>query len=447
MKNSIQVVGHLILKKKLLSAVLLLALILGVVGSVQAGGIFLGDQIQTGTAIENDLFLSGENTTLDNNVNGNVLAFGPEVAINGDIDGNLFVIGNRVNLQGNVSGSVYSLGTFFQQMTNSEIKQSLYGIALDLSTEKGSTIGRDLWATALFGNVYGSIGRNDNSTIGPREIYEILNNYFNRSITGQATSSSHQKTNTFAALSVKPVVHYELRRALVRNHPSVDFPQGRIFAPAKANLTEEFLLKLKAFVTFLLVGGLAIWLIPAYFQRWVDKVRTKPLASAGYGLVVLINGYIMAVLLLLLIVALALVFFFLRMPFLGSIVLGGGLGSLVVAFATFLASTMFLSKAIVAFLAGFLILNKLWPGSQKYKIAPLLLGLILYGLIAAIPFIGWVVSFIFTLLGLGAIWLVWREKALPAESSQPAPVLIEQDVASPEVIVTPPPSPKKQKVK
>ncbi len=332
-------------------------------------------------------FLSGENTTLDDNVNGNVFAFGPEVAINGDIDGNLFVIGNKVNLQGNVSGSVYSLATFFHQMENSAIEQSLYSLALDLSTEKGSTIGRDLWAAALFGNVYGSIGRHDNSTIGPREIYEVLNTYFNRSITGQATTSnSHQKVNAFAALSVKPVVHHELRRALVRNHSSADFPQSRIFAPAEANLTEEFLLKLKAFVTFLLVGGLAIWLIPAYFQRWVDKVRNKPLASAGYGLIVLINGYIMAVVLLLLILGLAFAFFFLRMPFLGSIVLGGGLGSLVVAFATFLASTMFLSKAIVAFLAGFLILNKLWPGGLKYKIVPLLLGLILYGLVAAIPY-------------------------------------------------------------
>ncbi len=56
MKNSMQVVGHVILKKRWLSAVLLLALILGVVGSAQAGGFFLGDQIQTGTAIENDLF-------------------------------------------------------------------------------------------------------------------------------------------------------------------------------------------------------------------------------------------------------------------------------------------------------------------------------------------------------------------------------------------------------
>jgi hypothetical protein len=106
MKDSIQAVGHAILKKGLLSAFLLLALIVGVVGSAQAGGMVQVDRVQTGSVIEKDVFLTGQNPTLDGTVNGDVFAFGSDVAIKGEINGSLFVVGNQVILDGDVTGSV-----------------------------------------------------------------------------------------------------------------------------------------------------------------------------------------------------------------------------------------------------------------------------------------------------------------------------------------------------
>ena len=125
MKDSVKAVGHVILKKRLLSAFLLLALIVGVVGSAQAGGMIQVDRVQTGTVIEKDVFLSGENPTLDGTVNGDVFAFGSDVAIKGDIDGSLFVVGNQVTLDGDVTGSVYSLALSFNQTETSNIARSL----------------------------------------------------------------------------------------------------------------------------------------------------------------------------------------------------------------------------------------------------------------------------------------------------------------------------------
>ena len=203
MKNSIQSVGNVILKKGLLSAFLLLALIVGVVGSAQAGGMIRAAKVQTGTVIEKDVFLTGENPTLDGTVNGDVFAFGSDVAIKGDIDGSLFVIGKQVNLEGDVTGSVYSLAAAFDQAETSSIARSLYLLAVDLSTQKGSTIGRDLWTVALSASLAGDTARDTKAVVGLLKIYRILRDGFNRSILGMSPSNLNQQMESFAALSVK----------------------------------------------------------------------------------------------------------------------------------------------------------------------------------------------------------------------------------------------------
>jgi hypothetical protein len=76
----------------------------------------------------------------------------------------------------------------------------------------------------------------------------------------------------------------------------------------------------------------------------------------------------------------------------------------------------------VAFLVGTLILRRLAPNSLRYKILPLLLGLVLYVLLAWLPYFGWVVAVVVNAIGLGAAWLAYRD--MGAESSE-EPVLEE----------------------
>jgi hypothetical protein len=419
MKESIQPVGRVTLKKGLLSAVLLLALIGGIVGSAQAGGIIQMENVQTGTVIEKDVFLSGQKPVLDGTVNGDVFAFGSEVAIKGDIDGSLFVIGDQVTLDGKVTGSVYSLALSFNQTATSSIERSLYILAVDLSTEKGSTIGRDLWTVALSANLRGDTVRDTKAVIGLLKIYRILRDGFNRSILGM--SPSNLPINPVAVWPVKVAAHPQIQRPLTQVGSPADLSQVWKTAQAQINDVAQWLfLRLQTLVTFFLIGGLALWWRPTLFQRWADSIRNRPVPSMGYGLVVLINGFLLPFILLALIVGVVVAFFFLKLPSIGWIVFGGGLNSLGLAFTAFLVCTTYISKTIVAYLAGTLILNLIWPKAVKYKALPLLLGLILYVLIAQIPFIGWVTGFVFTLLGLGAMWQVWRIKPLPEDSSQVA---------------------------
>jgi len=65
-------------------------------------------------------------------------------------------------------------------------------------------------------------------------------------------------------------------------------------------------------------------------------------------------------------------------------------------------------------------LKRLAPGVMKYRILPLLLGLVLYVVLRSIPVLGWAIEGIVTILGLGAIWLAVRHR-------RPAPEAVGVD--------------------
>jgi hypothetical protein len=156
-----------------------------------------------------------------------------------------------------------------------------------------------------------------------------------------------------------------------------------------------------------------LWIFPRRSQAWIAKIQNRPLASAGYGSLVLINGYLLPVLVLILLIGLLLGLIYLSLPSLAWIVFFTGLGLLMSLFSLFLIATIYLSKAIVAYLAGTLILSLFAKKILKYKIIPLLLGLIIYVLLASIPYMGSFIGLVVTLLGLGSIWLTLRQPLDP----------------------------------
>jgi len=83
-----------------------------------------------------------------------------------------------------------------------------------------------------------------------------------------------------------------------------------------------------------------LWAFPRQFQGWVEKVQKEPLASAGYGAVVLINGYLMPVLALFLLVGLLLGLLYLSLSSLAWMSFWAGLGLLMTFFTLFLAATV-----------------------------------------------------------------------------------------------------------
>jgi hypothetical protein len=83
-----------------------------------------------------------------------------------------------------------------------------------------------------------------------------------------------------------------------------------------------------------------------------------------------------------------------------------GLTGLGLGVSVFWFSIAYVSKLIIAILVGRLLLQRLAPRYAQSNLWPTLLGIVLYALVASIPYLGWVVATIVTFFGLGALWAV-----------------------------------------
>jgi hypothetical protein len=96
-------------------------------------------------------------------------------------------------------------------------------------------------------------------------------------------------------------------------------------------------------------------------------------------------------------------------------IFGVGFSGLTLALTLLWLCSAYGSKLIVAYLAGKLVLGRIAPQSGDRAIWPLLLGVVLYVLLRSIPVLGWLVGLLATLVGLGAMWLLFRETRSAAE--------------------------------
>jgi len=143
----------------------------------------------------------------------------------------------------------------------------------------------------------------------------------------------------------------------------------------------------RGLIGFLIFGALLYLLFAGTERRAAEILSRSPWASLGLG-----------ALLALALPAAAGVLFIL------GVMIGGwwiGLGAIPIYF--FLLATGYV---IAAVRVGAMVLNRTGRPSPAYGWS-LLLGLVLVGLVAAIPFLGWMVGCAVALFGVGALVLAW----------------------------------------
>jgi hypothetical protein len=165
----------------------------------------------------------------------------------------------------------------------------------------------------------------------------------------------------------------------------------------------------REFVTLLVVGALAVWKLPDWLRTAAEKARAQILPSAGWGLLVIIVGYVGAFILGLLILGLGLVFWFVTLGGLSGTVFGLGFSGLGLAFAVFSFLVEYGSKVVVAYLIGFVLVQRLTPRYAENRVVLLVAGVVVYMIIRAIPLVGWLAGILAALVGVGAMWLMFRD--------------------------------------
>lgn len=457
--------------KWLLTVSLVFMLVLSAAGTVSAAEFPKGETIPADETIDDDVFISGENVVIDGTVNGILFAGGETVTLNGTVNGDAFLFGETIivsnsavvngnlviagansTMNGSVSGSVFggSIAMVFEK--DAAVGRNFYFGGFSLTTDEGSIVGKDLlsgtYQSILSGAIVrdlkvgaeavelnGSIGGNAVIEVGDgsaRDIEESMagmqfNPYLNQyvpvivepglrvsdsaSVAGKITyTSSINQTGALEKITSGTVIY---KTPVPEN---VDSERFNYYANEIQPFRRSFVWRTAAmsaarnFIKLMALGALALWLLGKPYAKVVDAAYKEPLKAMGWGFVVIAVGFLSTLVLPLVFIMAGVIIGFVSLGSLLYVWFGlVGLAYLLVS-ALFIFTVFTISKLIAAYMFGKWVMKAVFKETEEKVWLNLLVGVFLYIIIRAIPFIGWAAALAATMIGTGAFWLAVTTK-------------------------------------
>ncbi len=458
--------------KWMLPLSLVLVLVLGTVGSVNAAEFPNGETIPADTTIDDDVFIGGNNVVVDGNVNGLLFAGGTTITINGTvtgdailmgetitvsesavIDGNLFIAGGDLTVNGTITGSVFGGSADMHVGPASMVDRNFYYGGFSVTTSDGSSIGKDMFVGAyqaiLAGNVTrdlalgaaaveldGSVGRNATLDVGnvsdsqQSASYMMYNPYLSRyvdstiqpgihvsdkaTVGGKLTYTSSQNVNTAlnAITSGSVVYQTPVPQEEQMSRMQRPYPVRNFERRSFGSLIfgAAVFRTVRNFIKLFALGALILWLLSKPFRRLVDAAYAEPLKAIGWGFVLVAIGFLAILIVPLVFILVGILVGFLSLASLLGFWFGLLGMSLLLAFVLFFFVVFTVSKILAAYMFGRWLMKGLFKVEQERPWLSLLLGVFLYVLIRAIPVVGFLAGLTATLIGTGAFWQVFIQK-------------------------------------
>ena len=167
---------------------------------------------------------------------------------------------------------------------------------------------------------------------------------------------------------------------------------------------------LRNMVTIMILGALALWLAPGIFHKAQAQLQQRTLASLAVGLLTLIVVLIAIPMVAIGLVLLGLLFAVTTLVGLSGIIFGLGFAIYGLVLALFFTLFLWAGKLLLALIIGQWVISRLSPQSNVQQFWALALGAVIFGLLAAIPFVGFLFTFLVDLAGVGALWYVWQTR-------------------------------------
>ncbi len=391
-----------------------------------------GDRVVIGKneVINDDLFVGGTTVTVDGTVNGDLIAAGQTVVVNGKVTGNLVAAGQTVTVNGEVGQDAIAGAAVVTLGRDARIGHNVYAAGASVESQPGSLVGgslvlgagqglvsgqitNDLLAAASRLRLESAVGRNakvavDTSNTSPMTSYSFGPNtppmpYVQPGLTfgPEAHVAGSLDYTSSAAVAGANQVSAQVTHTL----PPQDQQLSRELAQRQSTSAYVFD-AMRRLVALLLVGLLLAWLAPRWITRPAEKLLARPLPSVGIGLVGLVAAPLTWLVALGVVILVAVLFGLLSLGALTGLTLLAGLPVLGLAVVAMVLILSYLCEAIVAYLGGRWLLNQIRPEWNANIYAPVLIGLLILGLLFAVPVLGGVLQFLTILAGLGAIVLV-----------------------------------------
>lgn len=335
---------------------------------------------------KSDVYLTGDNVTIDYIVDGNLFVVANTVTINSQIGGDAFICANTVT----VGENAYIFSNLFTFSKNVIINGVVYDLyAASENTTINGYVYRDVRVGSNTVNIFGAVGRNAFIDCANLNFTQNINS--NSEEQTETTSSSHGIVN--GNLSYTSSQETSIPEGAVTGETSFekeDLSDG--------NTIQKHIISLGTFLaTVIVIWLLCLWLTPKFLKNTdVFLTSKKVWPVIGFGILTPIVGIALSIILLIL----------------------GITSTLGLLLFILLFILMAISTSIFVIAINNVICNKLKIQKTIGAFGMLIVSAIVLWLIGLIPYIGSIVSIISVVLGLGIITsnLVLKEKVQDTKS-------------------------------
>lgn len=393
--------------------------------------------IKAGEVIEDDLMVFANEFVMDGTIKGDLIVFASTVDINGLVEGDLMGGAQEIILNGTVQDDVRMGGTIITLGEAAQIGDDFLAGAYSLESKIGSLVAGDMLIgvgqSRLAGDIEGDLWMSG----GGLELLGTVAGDVQAEV-GSATDAP--VFSPFAFMPNAPTVPSfawglaiddlaQVGGDLTYTSPvAVDVPANLVVGttsfeqvvPDTTVVTEEVVTPvqqvmnwladvLRQSITLLIIGILMVWLAPHWTNKVASYVQGKPLPSLGWGLLTVAAIFLAIVFVGFAMVLLALALGALTFNGLASTVITSGMFIIFGLGLLFAFTVAFFAKIIVGVATGrfiFNLFNSKLANSGYWSMA---LGVLLIVILAAIPWLGPLVSLLVSLLGFGAFWQEGRK--------------------------------------
>lgn len=440
-----------------LTVLVLLLILLGGVSSVSANETRQGDQcvIAAEEVIEDDLFILCRTLTVDGRITGNLLGAATRAVINGQVDGDIYLLAGQLDVTGQVGDDLIFGGAVLRllpEATFSGRDPSLMYLSLSTAQEPegqfpGSIIGAgyqtqldgttsgnvNYWGSALQidgivrGDVEATVG--DSNSLGLSQVQAIRIPFeWNVDLLppGLSIGTSGQVEGNLRYTGIgqgEIAGQVTGRTEYVQTVLQPDLTA--IITPEQQPGLGTFLTQsLREFITLLVIGVIALFIVPRSYLSPARSLRQRPLRSFGAGLLSAVAS--LPALLLAILVAL-LIAFILAFVRLETLLMLWGIGAstvVVVAVIILYFLIFFVSRALACLWIGRWLVRVTIGDDNSRRVALIGqgVGCTLLALLSPVPWVGLSVNVLAILFGLGAMALalrMWLEQLRGIRFNQP----------------------------
>lgn len=313
---------------------------------------------------KNDVYLTGDNVTIDYIVDGNLFVMANTVTINSQIGGDAFIMAKNII----VNDKAYIFNNLFAMAESIEVKgvvYDVYALAKDFNLS-GGYIYRDAKVSCKNVNINGAIGRN--AFVNCSNINFNTDGNDKGTIYGNLKYAASSEFNFEDKNVVNGTIEYKAPNA------SPDKSVGAIIS--------SYIFDLGCFLTFVIIIWLVcLWIAPKFLADTNKFVGKKTLNVFGTGLLTLIVVPVACIILLLL-------------------QLTSSISLLTIALYVL---ALIVAKSIFTIVANNYLCSKLNINKKSATFGMLIVTGIIVWVITELPFIGGIVAFIISVLGLGVL--------------------------------------------